>query len=160
MNNDLNFLFFSFYLVKVVSRRWTSLFVQIRLWEQERDRFIFSEGVLYNQFLSQADYLTVKNYAEQQSKQHRVSLISCPISRTSVLRSCFILDRTSGALSTLIIFFLKDPVADYVEAKISSISRNRYGFFIYHIFLMDFGFHIAVPFFSNFTPNINAFHYV
>jgi len=40
---------------------------QIRLWEQERDRFIFSEGVLYNQFLSQADYMTVKNYAEQQN---------------------------------------------------------------------------------------------
>ena len=26
---------------------------QIRLWEQERDRFTFTEGVLYNQFLSQ-----------------------------------------------------------------------------------------------------------
>ena len=37
---------------------------QIRLWEQERDRFIFTEGVLYNQFLSQADYEVVKNYAE------------------------------------------------------------------------------------------------
>ena len=36
---------------------------QIRLWEQERDRFIFTEGVLYNQFLSQADYETVKTYA-------------------------------------------------------------------------------------------------
>ena len=36
---------------------------QIRLWEQERDRFQFTEGVLYNQFLSQADYETVKNYA-------------------------------------------------------------------------------------------------
>jgi len=36
---------------------------QIRLWEQERDRFLFTEGVLYNQFLSQADYDTVKNYA-------------------------------------------------------------------------------------------------
>merc|ERR1712025_284608 len=38
---------------------------QIRLWEQERDRFVFTEGVLYNQFLSQADYDTVKNYADQ-----------------------------------------------------------------------------------------------
>ena len=26
---------------------------QIRLWEQVRDRFSFTEGVLYNQFLSQ-----------------------------------------------------------------------------------------------------------
>jgi len=39
---------------------------QIRLWEQERDRFTFTEGVLYNQFLSHTDYETVKNYAEQQ----------------------------------------------------------------------------------------------
>ena len=38
---------------------------QIRLWEQERDRFMFTEGVLYNQFLSQADYDMVKNFAEQ-----------------------------------------------------------------------------------------------
>ena len=27
-------------------------------------RFVFTESVLYNQFLSQADYETVKNYAE------------------------------------------------------------------------------------------------
>jgi len=39
---------------------------QIRLWEQERNRFTFTEGVLYNQFLSHADYETVRNYAEQQ----------------------------------------------------------------------------------------------
>ena len=38
---------------------------QIRLWEQERDKFKFTEGVLYNQFLSQADYEMVRNYAEQ-----------------------------------------------------------------------------------------------
>ncbi|XP_023344545.1 general transcription factor IIH subunit 4 [Eurytemora carolleeae] len=38
---------------------------QIRLWEQERDKFIFTEGVLYNQFLSQADYEMVRSYAEQ-----------------------------------------------------------------------------------------------
>ena len=37
---------------------------QIKLWEQERDRFVFTDGVLYNQFLSQADYETVKNYAD------------------------------------------------------------------------------------------------
>ena len=37
---------------------------QIRLWEQERDRFTFTDGVLYNQFLSHADYETVKNYAD------------------------------------------------------------------------------------------------
>jgi len=55
---------------------------QIRLWEQERDRFTFSEGVLYNQFLSNADYDTVKNYAEQQgciiwsSDQRRTLVVS------------------------------------------------------------------------------------
>ena len=38
---------------------------QIRLWEQERDRFTFTEGVLYNQFLSQTDYETVRNYADE-----------------------------------------------------------------------------------------------
>ena len=35
---------------------------QVRLWEQERDRFTFTEGVLYNQFLSQTDYETVRNH--------------------------------------------------------------------------------------------------
>ena len=37
---------------------------QINLWEEERNRFKFTDGVLYNQFLSQADYEVVKNYAE------------------------------------------------------------------------------------------------
>jgi len=37
---------------------------QVKLWEKERDRFTFTESVLYNQFLSQADYDTVKTYAE------------------------------------------------------------------------------------------------
>ena len=37
---------------------------QIRLWENERDRFTFTDGVLYNQFLSQSDYELVKNYAD------------------------------------------------------------------------------------------------
>ena len=36
----------------------------MKLWEKERDRFTFTESVLYNQFLSQADYDTVKTYAE------------------------------------------------------------------------------------------------
>jgi transcription initiation factor TFIIH subunit 4 len=31
-----------------------------------RDRFGFMEGILYNQFHSQADYDTVKNYADNQ----------------------------------------------------------------------------------------------
>jgi len=37
---------------------------QVKLWEKERDRFVFTEGVLYNQFLSQSDYDTVKTYAD------------------------------------------------------------------------------------------------
>ena len=28
-------------------------------------RFVFTDGVLYNQFLSQADYETVRNYADE-----------------------------------------------------------------------------------------------
>jgi len=39
---------------------------QIRLWENERNRFTFTEGVLYNQFLSQADYETLNSFADQQ----------------------------------------------------------------------------------------------
>lgn len=34
------------------------------LWETERNRFTFQEGVLYNQFLSVADFEVVKHYAE------------------------------------------------------------------------------------------------
>ena len=37
---------------------------QIQLWEEERNRFTFTEGVLYNQFLSHSDFDTVRNYAE------------------------------------------------------------------------------------------------
>uniref|UniRef100_H3AK09 General transcription factor IIH subunit 4 n=1 Tax=Latimeria chalumnae TaxID=7897 RepID=H3AK09_LATCH len=36
---------------------------QVRLWELERDRLQFSEGVLYNQFLSQVDFELLRNYA-------------------------------------------------------------------------------------------------
>ena len=36
---------------------------QIKLWEIERDRFTFKEGVLYSQFLSQSDFQLLKNYA-------------------------------------------------------------------------------------------------
>ncbi|XP_076308554.1 general transcription factor IIH subunit 4 marionette isoform X2 [Tachypleus tridentatus] len=36
---------------------------QIRLWEVERDRFSFKEGVLYSQFLSQNDFELLRNYA-------------------------------------------------------------------------------------------------
>jgi transcription initiation factor TFIIH subunit 4 len=36
---------------------------QIYLWEKERDRFSFRDGVLYNHFLSQTDFDTVRNRA-------------------------------------------------------------------------------------------------
>ncbi|GAB6030558.1 hypothetical protein CHUAL_007424 [Chamberlinius hualienensis] len=36
---------------------------QIRLWELERDRFTFTEGVLYDQFLTVQDFETLRNYA-------------------------------------------------------------------------------------------------
>ncbi|KAL7022966.1 hypothetical protein ACKWTF_012439 [Chironomus riparius] len=37
---------------------------QIKLWENERNRFTFTDGVVYNQFLSEADYLTLRDYAQ------------------------------------------------------------------------------------------------
>lgn len=37
---------------------------QIKLWEIERDRFLFKEGVLYSQFLSQNDFDLLKKYAD------------------------------------------------------------------------------------------------
>ncbi|KAJ3650249.1 hypothetical protein Zmor_021947 [Zophobas morio] len=37
---------------------------QIKLWEIERNRLAYSEGVLYSQFLSQADFNILKEYAE------------------------------------------------------------------------------------------------
>ncbi|XP_075216082.1 general transcription factor IIH subunit 4 marionette [Lycorma delicatula] len=36
---------------------------QIQLWENERDRFTFTEGVLYSQFLSQADFEVLRDHA-------------------------------------------------------------------------------------------------
>lgn len=36
---------------------------QIKLWELERNRFTYTEGVVYNQFLSQADFVTLRDYA-------------------------------------------------------------------------------------------------
>jgi transcription initiation factor TFIIH subunit 4 len=37
---------------------------QIKLWENERNRFSFIDGVVYNQFLSEADFLTLRDYAQ------------------------------------------------------------------------------------------------
>ncbi|XP_045525898.1 general transcription factor IIH subunit 4 isoform X2 [Pieris brassicae] len=39
---------------------------QIRLWESERNRFTYTEGVVYNQFLSQADFVVLRDYARAQ----------------------------------------------------------------------------------------------
>ncbi|XP_049806334.1 general transcription factor IIH subunit 4 isoform X2 [Schistocerca nitens] len=38
---------------------------QIKLWENERNRFSYTEGVLYSQFLSQADYEVVRDHAQE-----------------------------------------------------------------------------------------------
>ncbi|PVD22460.1 hypothetical protein C0Q70_18274 [Pomacea canaliculata] len=38
---------------------------QIRLWELERARLTFTEGILYNQFLSQADFEMLRDYAKE-----------------------------------------------------------------------------------------------
>ncbi|KAG7277710.1 hypothetical protein CRUP_003598 [Coryphaenoides rupestris] len=47
---------------------------QIRLWELERDRLQFTEGVLYNQFLSQADFEVLRDRA--QNVPHRVMVVT------------------------------------------------------------------------------------
>lgn len=36
---------------------------QIKLWEIERDRIIFTDGVLYSQFLSQVEFETLRDHA-------------------------------------------------------------------------------------------------
>ena len=38
---------------------------QIKLWSDERDRFTFSEGVLYNQFHTQSDFELLRNFAQE-----------------------------------------------------------------------------------------------
>lgn len=37
---------------------------QIKLWENERNRFSYVEGVVYNQFLSEADFICLRDYAQ------------------------------------------------------------------------------------------------
>ncbi|XP_061764292.1 general transcription factor IIH subunit 4 isoform X2 [Nerophis ophidion] len=55
---------------------------QIRLWELERDRLQFTEGVLYNQFLSQADFEVLRDRAQGldclvwQDVTHRVMVVT------------------------------------------------------------------------------------
>ncbi|XP_008330026.1 general transcription factor IIH subunit 4 [Cynoglossus semilaevis] len=55
---------------------------QIRLWELERDRLQFTEGVLYNQFLSQADFEVLRDRAQGlgclvwQDVAHRVLVVT------------------------------------------------------------------------------------
>ncbi|XP_029022748.1 general transcription factor IIH subunit 4 [Betta splendens] len=55
---------------------------QIRLWELERDRLKFTEGVLYNQFLSQADFEVLRDQAQSlsclvwQDVTHRVMVVT------------------------------------------------------------------------------------
>ena len=54
---------------------------QIKLWEMERDRFKFTDGVSYNQFLSQADFEMLRNYA----KEIGVLLLENPAKRLMVV---------------------------------------------------------------------------
>ncbi|XP_075907588.1 general transcription factor IIH subunit 4 [Nelusetta ayraudi] len=55
---------------------------QIRLWELERDRLLYKEGVLYNQFLSQVDFEVLRDRAEGlgclmwQDVAHRVMVVT------------------------------------------------------------------------------------
>ncbi|KAK9526381.1 hypothetical protein VZT92_015082 [Zoarces viviparus] len=64
---------------------------QIQLWELERDRLQFTEGVLYNQFLSQADFEVLRDRAQGlgclvwQDVAHRVMVVS-PLGHNEVKR--------------------------------------------------------------------------
>ncbi|XP_031727123.1 general transcription factor IIH subunit 4 [Anarrhichthys ocellatus] len=64
---------------------------QIQLWELERDRLQFTEGVLYNQFLSQADFEVLRDRAQGlgclvwQDVAHRVMVVS-PLGHSEVKR--------------------------------------------------------------------------
>uniref|UniRef100_A0A672LMX4 General transcription factor IIH subunit 4 n=1 Tax=Sinocyclocheilus grahami TaxID=75366 RepID=A0A672LMX4_SINGR len=55
---------------------------QIRLWELEKDRLQFTEGMLYNQFLSQADFEVLRDRAQGlgvlvwQNPAHRVIVVT------------------------------------------------------------------------------------
>uniref|UniRef100_A0A8C2HQ44 General transcription factor IIH subunit 4 n=1 Tax=Cyprinus carpio TaxID=7962 RepID=A0A8C2HQ44_CYPCA len=55
---------------------------QIMLWELEKDRLQFTEGVLYNQFLSQADFEVLRDRAQGlgvlvwQNPAHRVMVVT------------------------------------------------------------------------------------
>jgi len=40
---------------------------QIKLWEMERDRLRYTEGVLYNQFLAQGDFEMLRKYADDKN---------------------------------------------------------------------------------------------
>lgn len=51
---------------------------QIRLWELERSRLTFTEGVMYNQFLSQADFEVLRDYAKV-CIDHRDVLLDLPV---------------------------------------------------------------------------------
>jgi transcription initiation factor TFIIH subunit 4 len=64
---------------------------QIKLWEMERDRLQFTDGVLYSQFMSLSDYELLKKYAE-------VNLVSdCGCSQTNCV---FVSFMETGAGST------------------------------------------------------------
>lgn len=67
---------------------------QIKLWENERDRFTFTDGVLYSQFLSQSDFITLRDYAQElgvltwQNEKKRTMVSILPFFFAIVIVSC------------------------------------------------------------------------
>lgn len=39
---------------------------QIKLWENERNRFTYTEGVVYNQFMSSSEFNALRDFAQTQ----------------------------------------------------------------------------------------------
>ncbi|XP_031627983.1 general transcription factor IIH subunit 4 [Contarinia nasturtii] len=50
--------------IKTASLLPPTIVDQIKLWENERNRFTYTEGVAYNQFLSQSDFISLRDYAQ------------------------------------------------------------------------------------------------
>lgn len=50
--------------IKTTSLLPPTIVDQIKLWENERNRFTYTEGVAYNQFLSQSDFISLRDYAQ------------------------------------------------------------------------------------------------
>lgn len=95
---------------------------QIYLWEQERNRFTFSEGVLYSQFMSQSDFETLRDYAQDLG----VLVWQNERKRTMVRGKCLCFCKYTVC------------VAIFKNLKLKKKIRRYYYFFLIHLFIYFF----------------------